>query len=361
MIEDFRKFFNACNWKTREFKLKVYLYLSCLPQRKYLQGVLDILLDNSSENILSDFEVVLAVAIGYHFMNQKSKALSCLSALNNLEPPLEYLDDEKFLWKSQISSNIDDLNHILSCTTDDHVKSMVLYCKAYIEFKVNNIDCCVQYLLDAIAKNSTNVKAINFLLCEIYIEPTNHFSIENATNLLETYCTVVNAGHSNATDVSREWLIGNYCKKFLVVEYLYLSKCISRMYAEKTDVRRLQFIERKQSALLEMNRLGCGVNDPFFNTALSKVIYLVKGIDKEKNAWYYMAVDPILLLQFTNQLKDPIIHLTELGIILRSDYGDEPPLAVTLEMKHSFVDESKETSHTAKLIVLLDTLCDWKG
>jgi hypothetical protein len=63
--------------------------------------------------------------------------------------------------------------------------------------------------------------------------------------------------------------------------------------------------------------------------ALASLIYLVKGIDDNRNAWYYVLVERPKLQLFLKALNDDIIHLENYGKVLYSAYGDEPPQDIT--------------------------------
>jgi len=66
------------------------------------------------------------------------------------------------------------------------------------------------------------------------------------------------------------------------------------------------------------------------------LIYLVKGIDAGRNAWYYVLVERLKLQLFLKALNDDIIHLENYGKILYSAYGDEPPADVTDKLKEEY-------------------------
>jgi hypothetical protein len=68
----------------------------------------------------------------------------------------------------------------------------------------------------------------------------------------------------------------------------------------------------------------------------AELIYLVKGIDAGRNAWYYVLVDRLKVQLFLKALNDEIIHLENYGKILHSAYGDEPPEEVTLSLKEEY-------------------------
>ncbi|MFT5703262.1 MAG: hypothetical protein ACJAZX_000268 [Rickettsiales bacterium] len=80
-------------------------------------------------------------------------------------------------------------------------------------------------------------------------------------------------------------------------------------------------------------------NDPNIDdTKASKadLIYLVKGIDDSRNAWYYVLVEREKLQEFLKALNDDIIHLESFGLILYSAYGDEPPVEITEKLKKEY-------------------------
>jgi hypothetical protein len=66
------------------------------------------------------------------------------------------------------------------------------------------------------------------------------------------------------------------------------------------------------------------------------LIYLVKGIDAGRNAWYYVLVERLKLQLFLKALNDDIIHLENYGKILYSAYGDEPPADITNKLKEEY-------------------------
>jgi hypothetical protein len=70
--------------------------------------------------------------------------------------------------------------------------------------------------------------------------------------------------------------------------------------------------------------------------ALAQYIYLVKGVDAGRNAWYYVLVEKLKVQLFLKALNDDIIHLEKYGKILYSAYGDEPPASVTQLIKDEY-------------------------
>lgn len=68
----------------------------------------------------------------------------------------------------------------------------------------------------------------------------------------------------------------------------------------------------------------------------AELIYLVKGVDAGKNAWYYVLVERLKVQLFLKALNDDIIHLENYGQILYSAYGDEPPQTITDQLKTQY-------------------------
>ncbi len=70
--------------------------------------------------------------------------------------------------------------------------------------------------------------------------------------------------------------------------------------------------------------------------AQAELIYLVKGVDAGRNAWYYVLVEKLKVQLFLKALNDEVIHLENYGQILYSGYGDEPPSFITDELKEEY-------------------------
>ena len=68
----------------------------------------------------------------------------------------------------------------------------------------------------------------------------------------------------------------------------------------------------------------------------AELIYLVKGIDAGRNAWYYVLVERLELQLFLKASNDYIIHLENYGNILYSAYGEEPSPDITVKLKEEY-------------------------
>ncbi len=85
---------------------------------------------------------------------------------------------------------------------------------------------------------------------------------------------------------------------------------------------------KKDGTLESKNNSDFQKVDPI-KRAQASLIYLVKGIDDNRNAWYYVLVERTKLQLFLKALNDDIIHLENYGKVLYSAYGDEPPQDIT--------------------------------
>jgi len=91
-----------------------------------------------------------------------------------------------------------------------------------------------------------------------------------------------------------------------------------------------------QTAITEGNNKKITKKADPAKKAQSDLIYLVKGVDAGRNAWYYVLVERVKLQLFLKALNDDIIHLEEYGVILHSAYGDEPPQNITDQLKEEY-------------------------
>ena len=70
--------------------------------------------------------------------------------------------------------------------------------------------------------------------------------------------------------------------------------------------------------------------------ALAQYIYLVKGIDAGRSAWYYVLVEKLKVQLFLKALTNEIIQLEQYGKVLYSAYGSEPPSSITQLIKNEY-------------------------
>jgi hypothetical protein len=94
-------------------------------------------------------------------------------------------------------------------------------------------------------------------------------------------------------------------------------------------------VEESSTAIVNPGQLNKKAVDPQ-KRALAQYIYLVRGVDAGRNAWYYVLVERLKVQLVLKALNDDIIHLEKYGKILYSAYGDEPPASVTQAIKDEY-------------------------
>ncbi len=97
--------------------------------------------------------------------------------------------------------------------------------------------------------------------------------------------------------------------------------------------------EQKKSfvdSLSNKDKMSANALNNSTKKAEAQLIYLVKGIDAGRNAWYYVLVERLKVQLFLKAMNDEIIHLEEYGRILYSAYGDEPPESITNKLKEEY-------------------------
>ena len=137
----------------------------------------------------------------------------------------------------------------------------------------------------------------------------------------------------NKNDHNSEYFKSFYVNKILLQLTTYYTVAKETIKLEET----IQII----------NKLGY----KYKNIKSGEQIYLVKGVDKGLNAWYYVLVNPNLTDEFMKQLNDEIIHLEQLGIILDSAYGEEPPDNITekIKLEYNIFSETNNQNDLTKL------------
>ena len=122
------------------------------------------------------------------------------------------------------------------------------------------------------------------------------------------------------------------------------SSSFAEKYAKKGQNNISNLIQKKQenkmtSLSLNNNAAVADNQDSTVSpdkSSKSDLIYLVKGVDDERNAWYYVLVERLKVSLFLKALKDPIIHLENYGDVLYSAYGDEPSQDITDKLKKEY-------------------------
>lgn len=116
----------------------------------------------------------------------------------------------------------------------------------------------------------------------------------------------------------------------------YKSKSATSSVTEGEKKSKIEeLLERKEKPMSTSEALNQG-QVPSTSSSQADLIYLVKGVDDGRNAWYYVMVERLKLSLFQKALNDDIIHLENYGVILNSAYGDEPPAEITEELKKKY-------------------------
>lgn len=117
------------------------------------------------------------------------------------------------------------------------------------------------------------------------------------------------------------------------------SKSFAERYAKKSNFTsqnlEKEMIKPKEPPVSKSVTDMANAVDPE-KRAKADLIYLVKGVDAGRNAWYYVLVDRLKVQLFLKALNDDIIHLENYGKILFSAYGDEPPAEITQKLKSEY-------------------------
>ena len=73
-------------------------------------------------------------------------------------------------------------------------------------------------------------------------------------------------------------------------------------------------------------------------TTRKEQLYIVRGRDKDKAAWYCVQVDKMKLPAFQADMKSKpdIIHLDSYGKVLYSGWGDNPPQDILDAIRNEF-------------------------
>jgi len=114
----------------------------------------------------------------------------------------------------------------------------------------------------------------------------------------------------------------------------YKSKSATSSVAESEKKSKIEeLLEKKEKPMTEALNQG---QISSTTSSQADLIYLVKGVDDGRNAWYYVMVERLKLSLFQKALNDDIIHLENYGIILHSAYGDEPPVEIAEDLKKKY-------------------------
>jgi len=66
------------------------------------------------------------------------------------------------------------------------------------------------------------------------------------------------------------------------------------------------------------------------------LLYLIRGKDKERDAWHYVLIDRLKLPIFKKDTEKGDIDILRYGKIIRSGWGKNPPDDVMSEIKSAY-------------------------
>ena len=119
-------------------------------------------------------------------------------------------------------------------------------------------------------------------------------------------------------------------------------RSFAEKYASKNQNTVSELIKKKeqQNMTTQATNLNQSMNQSTsvdsIKSSKSDLIYLVKGIDDNRQAWYYVLVERLKLSLFLKALNDDIIHLENYGEVLYSAYGENPPEEITNSLKAEY-------------------------
>lgn len=134
-------------------------------------------------------------------------------------------------------------------------------------------------------------------------------------------------GKFNKNDVNSKYFKSFYVNKILTQLTTYYSVTQNKIKLNES-IKLIEDLGFEYTPQHEQHR-----HKPILN---GETIYLIKGEDRKRDAWYYVLVDPNLIEEFNMHLDDKIIHLKQYGVILDSAYGDEPPDNITDKIKKEY-------------------------
>ena len=254
---------------------------------------------------------------------------------------------EKFDMLCELSSKLDQFDFfknsenyfLIKCYGDEkdaNYNNYINVSKKYLCDDCNNLFLKqFAFRLNVPEKTKDNFKEI----CEYY---ANRYDIfKDAISVCNVFSTIQNFvknidyaielfdGFKNVFD--KNDANSEYFKSFYVNEIL-LQLTTYYTVAKKT--------KKLKETIKIINDLGY----KYKNIKTGRQIFLVKGIDEGKNAWYYVLVDPNLNEKFMKELNDDMIDLEQIGIVLYSAFGENPPDDITknLKIEYNIISEPNE-------------------
>ena len=73
-----------------------------------------------------------------------------------------------------------------------------------------------------------------------------------------------------------------------------------------------------------------------FKTSLGDLVYLVRGKDRNRDAWHYILVSKLKLSIFLTKIKEGSLDIAHYGQVLHSGWGRNPPEHITEAVKKEY-------------------------
>lgn len=155
--------------------------------------------------------------------------------------------------------------------------------------------------------------------------------VEQQLDIIEIYAE--KSCKNGCYGVSILLFIDNDEMKFEEIELMNKIGSITRNFCDEMDNKDFKVSLVKHLFGMKSNGIKCSL---YGKKSLYDMIYLVKGLDDGKSAWYYVMVDIERLDEFLSALNEDIIHLEEHGQIIFSRYGDSPPETLQKRLQNEY-------------------------
>lgn len=295
------------------------------PDCEYLNCAINIIKNNFNINIWRNYEKdkkMFVFSIIFRLLQQFNCAYICLSYVN---PNVFSKNDNLFGWSIVLNENF-SINHIH--IIDKQLKHKNKYIQSVCYFT------CGHAIFE---KDRTSANSRKYFSKAIELNPLNMYAVINISQYDNNIVYYENALQIALKQNNKQFY------KIIFADLLHF-EILPRCYYDtfKKFHKITDLAKKKEESKNEFQKLikkytnNVHFNDGHFKYFLAELIYFVKGTDNERNAWYYVLVDPNNITKFKIALDDKIIHLEEHSIILSSGYGDNPPEKNTILTKTQF-------------------------
>jgi serine/threonine protein kinase len=333
-----RKFDFAIKWHLKKNNIPD----TCLPFFDHsLSLVRGILSDNVSEA-----DQLLAISLGFGLLTEAKKCLECLKCVKRnfmvsdiQKQVIEYLtylygdgDDFMSIFAEELFKSTSDPK--LLCAYYNHL--------ALDEVSKLNYGGATELWLKANKYCPSNCGVVLNLIRNVYLgAPHPWFSIDKAKSLMS-----VTMEFARDDIVLYTILVEYFVMIFLAPEYWYVVTYREKKESISLSVRN-KLISRKKTALDTAAELGYVETDfRHYKANVGELVYSVRGVDNNRDAWYMVLIDPRNRGAFLKDLKGEMIHLENHGLVLHSAYGKDVPEQIVNNVKECFdIDRNTAATH----------------